>query len=176
MVQKKLDNLSKSVIVLMNKISKNRDIMQLLLKNSDTPFREPATDEEIKQAKNPLDVVHGKILPFPFSPTASTKEQTTIRVFFPTGTLDSSSVWSNSDVVIDIVVARGLWLIKNERNEYEVRPYRIMSELVTDLSNEVIHPMGLLKVSGFEHLSVNQEFDALRLFINFDSIEFMPKD
>lgn len=176
MVQKKLDGLSESVLSLMKVISSNKDIMQLVIRSEKSPFKTPATNAEIKLAKNPLDTENGRILPFPFSPYASTTAQTSIRVFFPTGTLDATSVWMNSDIVIDIVVARSIWLIANEDGKNEIRPYRIMSELVTDLSNENIYPMGLIKVSGFEHLSVNQEFDALRLFLNFDSIEFIPKD
>lgn len=176
MAKKKLDNLSKSVIAIMKVILTNKNVMQLVVRDNDKPFEKNVTDEELLKVGNPLDKENGRVLPFPFSPFASTKEQTTIRAYFPTGKLDSSSVWRDTDIIIDIVVARGIWLIENEVREHEIRPYRIMSELVTLLDKEAVDPMGKLEFKGFEHLSVNQEFDAIRMFFKFDSIDFISKD
>lgn len=171
MHDKKLDTLSANILTIMREISANKNIQKMILRNHLKPFEETIVTENIKNIMNPLSS-ECKIFPFPFNPSAQTEENTTIRVFYPSGVFDSKLTWAENSVAIDIIVSRNLWLIVNEDSNPVIRPYVIMSEIVDQLDQKRFDHIGALRISDFEHLSVNQDFDAIRIKATFDTLEY----
>lgn len=181
---KRFDNLSKSIIAVMNKLGENDAILSMLNHDSAKPFIRPLSDSERNNSTNPIHR-NAKILPYPFSPDTKITEGSTIRAFFPTGTFETDkaqAVWLKTDLVVDIIVSKNLWLMEDENNNDVIRPYRLMSEVEHDLTDrnmdkesELYKTVGRLGLLNFEHLSVNAEFEAIRLFFSFDSIEYNPQ-
>ena len=143
-----------------------------------------SSDSQKNNATNPIHR-DAKILPYPFNPDTKIQESSTIRAFFPTGKFDNGkpqSVWLNTDLIVDIIVAKNLWLMIDEDNKDVVRPYRLMSEIAHDLTDrnmskesDLFKTVGPLNLSGFDHLSINAEYEAIRLSFSFDSIEYIPQ-
>lgn len=182
--KKKFDNLSKSIIAVMNALGKNDDILTIINHDIAKPFTRELTDVERRKSTNPIST-GAKILPYPFTPETQIKEGSTIRAFFPSGNFEhdkAQSVWLNADLVVDIIVSKTLWLMSDEEGRDVVRPYRLMSEVTHELTDrnmdkesELYKTIGAIGLSNFEHLSVNADWEAIRLFFSFNNVEYISK-
>lgn len=182
--KKRFDNLSNSIIAVMNAIGGNDNILTIVNHNSARPFDKPLTDIERRDSANPVRS-NATILPYPFSPDTKLKEGSTVRAFFPSGAFENESqqaVWLKTSLVVDIIVSKNLWLMVDEHDRDVVRPYRLMEEVAHELTNrnmdtesDLYKAVGRIGLLSFEHLSVNAEFEAIRLFFSFDNIEYIPK-
>ncbi|SDX95594.1 hypothetical protein [Thermoactinomyces sp. DSM 45892] len=165
----RLDSLSKNIVTILTELAKNEGLAKLLLNDVSTPFSSrlpPIDSNKILNQKSELC----RIFPFPFSPEAHTEDHSFIRVYYPNGSFNENEVIAETQINFDIVVAKSLWLIE-DGNRKLIRPYEIMSRVTDMLGKRSIGSTIQLKFSGWNHLSVNNRFDALRLYSEYMSVE-----
>lgn len=165
----KLDIMSQSIVDIITKISKNKGIAMLLINNTDNPYSQSISDNDMSN----LTKIHSdnsKIYPFPFNPEAETKDGSFIRVYYNYGELDSSETIADLDLHIDIVVAKQLWLINDGTKSY-IRPYEIMGRVIDLIGRRSSRDTIGIEINGFQHLSVNNSFDAIRVYCKNMSVE-----
>lgn len=165
----KLESLSKNIVKIMGELSKNEALARLLLNHDENPFEKPVGNNKrfIVHPKNELC----RIFPFPFSPEATTESGAFIRVYYNNGEFDGSEVISETQLNIDIVVSKDLWLIHDDDNNSLIRPYEIMSRVVDMIGKRSVNSSIKLKLDGWQHLAVNTKFDAVRLYSEYFTIE-----
>lgn len=168
----KIDTMSKNIVRILQALSKNDGLVDLLINDVEDPFN--ATRPEGFENK---DIVKFKsefcrISPIPFSPQAQVSDMSFIRAYYNTGGLgrDNFDVITESQINIDIIVARNLWLI-NRNGEPLIRPYEIMDIITDTIGKRSIDPIVKLDFTGFQHLAVNTQFDAIRLYADYYSVE-----
>jgi hypothetical protein len=167
-VVSKLESLSKNIVTIMDELAKNDGLARLLVHNVNNPFSPslPAIDKsKLINQKSELCRIH----PFPFDPEAQIEDASFIRIYYPNGRFNENEVIAESQINIDIVVAKSLWLIDDGQRRL-IRPYEIMSRVVDMVGKRGI---GLIKLkfNGWNHLAVNTRFDAIRLYCEYMSVE-----
>jgi hypothetical protein len=160
--------MSKNIVNIMLQLSYSDGLVKLLVNNVDNPFSSSLPVINNSQLINP-DSIDARIFPYPFDPEAQIEDSSFIRVYYNNGEFDGEII-AESQLHIDIIVAKSLWLINNEGRSL-IRPYEIMG-LVTDLlgtrsNNDTLK----LKFTGWQHLAVNTKFDAIRLYSEYMSVE-----
>lgn len=168
----KLSIMSKSIVDIMKEIANNTGVARLLMNNTNTPYNE--IPENIEDIAN-INSKHAKIYPFPFNPDAEIKDGSFIRVYYNYGELDSSETISDLDIYIDIVVAKSLWLI-SDANKSLIRPYEILGRVIDTVGRRSGRNSIRIEVKGFQHLSVNNSFDAIRIYCKNMSVESQYND
>lgn len=163
----KLNNLSGNIIEVMKSLSKNDGLVRLLAHDEKNPFLGSlrATKENIMNPTNK----DCKIFPYPFDPEATTEDSSFIRVYYNTGEFDNSEVIQETELFIDIVVAKSLWLC-NDGQRSLIRPYEIMDRVVDTIGKRGFSSIKL-EINGWQHLAVNSKFDAIRIYSNYWKIE-----
>lgn len=171
----KVNTMSKNIVHLMLSLGKNDGIVQLLVNNLDCPFVEvpQETRDKLIRPKNK----ESKILPYPFTEDATVTEGSFIRVYYNQGTFDNGEAIVEADLFIDIIVSRNLWLIHSkDGKESLIRPYEIMDRVVDTVGRRSVGNKHPLKIEGYQHLYINTEFDAIRLYCSNWSVETQPSD
>ncbi|MFQ3543652.1 hypothetical protein Q7A53_06170 [Halobacillus rhizosphaerae] len=163
----KLENLSKSIVDIMIQLAKNEGLARLLVNNEKNPFLQPVEDKSNLIAREHPD---SKIHPFPFDPDAITSDSSFVRVYHNDGEFDGSEVILETQLLIDIVVAKSLWLIDDGERSL-IRPYEIMGRIIDQIGSRSLNTTIKLDIKGFRHLAVNTKFDAIRLYCEYLSIE-----
>lgn len=149
----KFELLSPNLLVILNQIIQNQNIAKYLYYDVTNPLEQPDIADTSVLNFN-------KVFPYPFDPELTTEDCSQIRVFYWDGAI--KRVIEETKVMFDIIVAKKLWLI-NDNNTPAIRPYQIMSELVTTLDDKSIESVGRLHFNNFRHVSVDQQFDAIRV-------------
>jgi hypothetical protein len=93
-----------------------------------------------------------------------------LRVYYSDGNFINNEVIASSQINIDIVCAKELWLIDDGMKSL-VRPYAIMSRIKSMISKRSANPIIELNFERFQQLSVNDKFDAIRMFCRYKSVE-----
>lgn len=162
----RFDSLSKNVVNVMKTLIQNEGLLMLLVNDDYNPF-----DPNLPQI-NPSNVINPNhvqchIKPYPFDPDATDTDGSFIRVYYNDGELDKSEVISETRLHIDIIVAKELWLIKGSM----IRPYEIMARVIDMVGRRAVGSGIKLKIDGFQHLSVNTKFDAIRIYSDYMTVE-----
>jgi hypothetical protein len=167
----KLESMSKNIVKLIQQLSMNDGLAKLIANDAVDPFDQklPAVDK--KNLFMPNDFVNSRLYPFPFDPEATLSDKTFIRVYYNQGQLDKGEVIAESDIHIDIIVAKSLWLIHDINGNPVIRPYEIMGRIIDLLGSRGVNTSIKLKFDGFQHLAINGKFDCLRLYANYFSVE-----
>jgi hypothetical protein len=165
----KLETMSKNIVNIMKELSKNEGLARLLVNETSNPFDSnlPAID------KSKLIVPsseYARIFPYPFDPEAQVDDSAFIRVYYNNGDFDSSEIIAESQLNIDIIVAKSLWLI-NDGQRPLIRPYEIMGRVIDMVGKRSLNSTIRLEFEGYQHLAVNGKFDAIRLYSNYFSVE-----
>ena len=151
----------------MGELTKNQGLARLLVNNDDNPFTKPV--ENTHKLIIP-DASSSKIFPYPFDPEATVNDGSFIRVYYNDGSFNSNETIAESQLHIDIIVAKKLWLINNG-DESMIRPYEIMGHVVSMLGKRSLNTTIKLNFEGYMHMYINSKFDAVRLFANYMSVE-----
>lgn len=177
-----IDRMSSNVVAIMNALSQNETIFKLLyfhdlrpmnheLENPQTEIDKKAKEVFIDGLIKNLKSEHNRISPLPFNPEATTEEKVFIRVYYNQGDITGGQLVNNSQINIDIICAKNLWLIEdNIRQLGLIRPYAIMSRVIEEVGTR--NDFNEIKVgncTGFQHLTVNAQFECIRLF--YDTFE-----
>jgi len=165
----KLDNLSKDIVQIMVELSKNDGLARLLTHNVENPFAQnlPVIDKT-KLIKQDSELC--KIRPYPFDVDAVVEDNSFIRVYFNNGDFNENEVIAETQLHVDIIVAKSLWLI-NDGTKPLIRPYEIMSRVLDMIGKRAINSNIRYKFDGWQHLYVNTKFDAIRLYSETFSVE-----
>lgn len=164
----KMETMSKNVVAVMQELSKNEGLARLLVNNDPNPFTKAITFDKSRLI-NP-NAVECKIFPYPFETDATTVDNSFIRVYYNNGDFSDNEVIAESQLHIDIVVAKSLWLV-NDGQRSLLRPYEIMGRVIDLVGKRSNNNTIKLKFEGYQHLYVNPKFDAIRLYSNYMSIE-----
>lgn len=196
----KLESMSNNITDIMWSISNNAGLLRLLVYNMDNPFDTKEHDEAdaklvIKKMGNDFskyvlnsdgkyvlpnptggknilkpDSSHTKIFPFPFNPEATVEEGSFIRAYYNDGEFNDNEVIAESQINIDIIVAKSLWLI-NDGTRSMIRPYEIAGRVIDMVGRRSVGNTVKLNFQGYQHLYINSKFDAFRLYANYMSVE-----
>jgi hypothetical protein len=164
----KLESLSKNVVKVIQSLSKNEGLARLLLHNVSNP-NYPTKPEEFNNIAR-LSSEHCKIFPYPFDPEAQIEDECFIRVYYNDAEFSSNETISETRLHIDIICAKSLWLI-NDGVEPMVRPYEVVSRVISMLGRNSMGNTMNLKFDGMQHLAVNTKFDAIRLYSEYFTVE-----
>lgn len=165
----RLESLSNNIVKIMQELSKNQALARLLMYNDINPFSTSLPDVDgtlLTNPKNPLC----RIFPYPFDPEATIEDGSFIRVYYPNGQFNENEVISETQINIDIIVAKSLWLI-NDGQRPLIRPYEIMSRVTDMIGKRSAGATIQLQFTGWNHLAVNTKFDAIRLYSDYMSVE-----
>lgn len=147
----KLENLSSNLIYILNQTVTSQNLCKLLYYND----KDALTQTDIA---NTSTLKMTKIYPYPFNTQATTESCSQLNIYYPEGEI-KNRVIEYTDVYFDIVVAKELWLI----NDNKIRPYEILKEIFTLFYEEIITSVGKLIFGKFYHIPVNIKFDAIRI-------------
>lgn len=163
--------LSNNIVEIMNILGTNKGIRHLLYIDDHQPFHEKH-NSEIPTKDEILSISSEKrrIRPVSFNPEATVDDRTEIRVYYNIGRLDSSGKQVDANMHIDIICAKDLWLIQGVNNKSLIRPYEIMSRIADEIGAGNRNGINIGSISQFQMLSVNERFDALRIYYNTKDI------
>ncbi|ARF70772.1 hypothetical protein B7C51_25210 (plasmid) [Paenibacillus larvae subsp. pulvifaciens] len=147
--------LSKNLVLIIERIVDNQNICKYLKYNDISPLTKP----DIKLPAT--DLVLSKVHPYPFEQVATTDDAVELRVYYPNISLDGSKAVSGVEVYFDIICAKSLWLIKDNK-EKQIRPYQIALEIIEEF-NDSVGTIGKLNFRNLFHLVIGRQFDALRI-------------
>lgn len=171
-----VDKLSNAVVRVMDRIAKDEDIFKLLyFEDGDALSRDLELDDEAREAYVKRHILkhnhpNQRIKAYPFNPSAQTEHQVFIRVYFNQGSLARGGYSSKAQMNIDIINSHGLWLTSDSDKKLKVvRPYAIMSRIIEILQSEKIDKLPI--PTGYNHLTVNEKFECLRIYANMISLE-----
>ena len=172
----KPNNLSKNVVNVMKRLSGNEGLARLLMNSGVRPLDVSPPNDWSKLIMK-QDSEYCRIKPVPFDPEAMTEDMCFIRVYYNQGEFSSNEKIRELNLHVDIIVAKSMWLIETKDLSNggiyvpQIRPYEIMDR-VLDLvgKNSVTSPIKL-KFDGFQHLAVNNKFDAIRLYSDYFDVE-----
>jgi hypothetical protein len=158
----KLDLLDENLLVIIDTVLLNQNLCKYIYYDVDDPLAE----DDIPDTQEALMLK--RVLPFPYDPGITIDDQTQLRIYYPDGNINETAVES-IDVHFDIVVAKEtLWLI-NMAGKKQIRPYRIMKEIVNTFNKKSIITLGQLEFSAFSHRYVNEKFDAIQVVARMTS-------
>ncbi|GIN66339.1 hypothetical protein FKN04_12390 [Bacillus glycinifermentans] len=165
----KLETMSKNVVNVMITLARNEMLGRLLLHDVDNPYDLSLPKPDMGELIRP-DSSKAKIFPYPFNPDATEEDGSFIRVYYNIGEFNGNEVIAESELHIDIIVSKRLWLINNG-DESIVRPYDIAGRVIDLVGRNSINSLVKLKFDGFQHLYINTQFDCVRLFAKYMSVE-----
>lgn len=172
-----IDRMSSNVIAVMNALARNETIFKLIYFEDDRPMnhdiKNPVTEED-KRARDifingsirNVNSKENKISPLPFNPEAQTEDSVFIRVYYNQGNLTHGELVHNTQMHVDIICSKELWLIEDDVRELGlIRPYAIFSRVVEEVGNRnANNEIKIGNFVGFQHLSVNAKFECIRLY------------
>lgn len=163
----KMESMSRNIVNIMTELSKNEGLARLIVNNESNPFTKPVEDKSKLIIPNADE---SKIFPYPFNIEATIKDGSFIRVYYNNGDFNENEIIAESQLHIDIIVARSLWLI-NDGEKSMIRPYEIMGRIFDMLGKRSLNSTIKLKFEGYQHLYINPKFDAIRLYSSYMSVE-----
>lgn len=167
-----LHSMSSNVVDIMQVLSQNMGIRTLLYINDAMPFH-PKHQDKIPTPTELMSPKSNKrrIYPVSFNMNAQLDDRTEIRVYYNVGRFDSSGKHIDYNMHIDIICAKDLWLIQDHvKQKSLIRPYEIMSRIVDSTGKHNYNGINLGAPVQFQMLSVNEKFDALRIYYNTNDI------
>ena len=166
-----MGHMSNNVVDVMKALADNYGIRALLYIDEDNPLdkehREdvPSNLEIIKQNSD-----KNRISPVSFNMNAQIDDRTEIRVYYNIGRFSTEGRHIDYNMHIDIVCAKNLWMITDTNGNSKIRPYEIMSRIFDVIGQRNINQINIGKPVQFQMLSVNERFDAIRIYFNTHDI------
>ena len=166
-----LGHMSNNVVDVMQAIASNKGIRTLLYVSETDPFdseyEADIPDEiEILAPNNEKN----RISPVSFNMDAQIDDRTEIRVYYNIGRFSKEGKHVDYNIHIDIICAKTLWLMRDINCKSKIRPYEIMSRIFDVVGQKNINQINIGKPVQFQMLSVNERFDAIRIYFNTHDI------
>lgn len=167
-----LNQMSNNIVDVMQAIAGNQGIRALLYVNDSQPLHPKHKDDIPK----PFEIIapdHDKrrISPVSFDMNAQVEDRSEIRVYYNVGRFDSSGKHVDYNMHIDIICAKNLWMISDPiLNRSLIRPYEIMSRIFDEVGKQNRANLKIGRPTQFQMLSVNERFDALRIYYNTNDV------
>jgi hypothetical protein len=158
----KLELLSTNIVQIIERCANSTNLAKLLYYNDSV---NPMSNEVV-----PANVIapfgsKERILPYPFDIRFKDEQRSQLHIYYPDLKFVNNAQVETGIVWFDIIVHKRLWLYSQDGKKL-VRPYEIASE-VTKLFDGTIpntkSTVGNLDFLALGHVSVNEEFDAVRL-------------
>lgn len=174
-----IDRMSSNIVAVMNALSRNESIFKLLYFEDDKPMNHdivnPQSDEDKRAKKVFIDGSiknlksnNNRISPLPFDSEATTEDSIFVRVYYNQGTITSNELIHDTQMHIDVICAKSLWLMQDDVRQLGlIRPYALASRIMEEVGNR--NDNNEIRVGnfvGFQHLTVNQKFECIRLYNN----------
>lgn len=167
-----LHNMSHNVVDIMQALAQNTGIRTLLYIDEEEPF-DASYKEDVPKPQEILSTKSDKrrIYPVSFNTSAQVDARTEIRVYYNIGRFDKSGKHIDYNMHIDIICAKDLWLIRDSiKRKSLIRPYEIMSRIIDSTGRHNVNNLNLGGPVQFQMLSVNEQFDAIRIYYNTTDI------
>ncbi len=162
-----LDLLSSNLVLILKELIKNQNLLKYVMND----VRSPLTGVDFTLPYYQIiGGESGRLFPYPFDNTVEQVDCTNIRVFYPEGEIHEGQITAETYVCFDIIVAKSLWLIGDSQSS-EIRPYKIMNEIVKTFRDISVDTVGRLRFTDFTHMSVNDKFQAIRLSAVMDMMK-----
>lgn len=163
-----LNQMSNNIVDVMQALAQNKGIRALLYVNDAQPLHPKHKDDIPKPHEIiSMDSDKRRISPVSFDMTAQLEDRSEIRVYYNIGRFDSSGKHVDYNMHIDIICAKDLWMINDPiKNRSLIRPYEIMSRIFDSIGSNNINKLNIGRPVQFQMLSVNERFDALRIYYN----------
>lgn len=165
----KLESMSSSVVDVISVLAKNEMLGRILAHDVKNPYNLTLTKPDPTELMNP-NSSKARLFPYPFDPEATELDGSFIRVYYNSGEFNSNEVIAESNMNIDIVVSKTLWLINDGRKSI-IRPYDIAGRVIDLVGKRSIGNITDVKFQGYSHLYVNAKFDCIRLYAEYMSVE-----
>ena len=162
-----MGHMSNNVVDVMKALADNYGIRALLCIDEENPL-----DKEHKEdVPNSLEILKpnsdkNRITPVSFNMKAQVPERTEIRVYYNIGRFSTEGRHIDYNMHIDIICAKNLWLIKDTLGNSKIRPYEVMSRIFDVIGQRNINQINIGRPVQFQMLSVNERFDAIRIYFN----------
>ena len=166
-----LGQMSNNVVDVMKALAGNKGIRALLYIDDDNPL-----DKEHRDSiPSEIEIIRGhgdkkRISPVSFDMNAQLDDRTEIRVYYNIGRFSKEGRHVDYNMHIDIICAKNLWLITDALGNSKIRPYEIMSRIFDVIGQRNINQINIGKPVQFQMLSVNERFDAIRIYFNTHDI------
>lgn len=157
----KFELLSPNLVTIIDECLQNEELVRLLFFNEHNPYTLPFPNGFQPSVIAPYES-HEKIFPYPFNVKYRADQRSQLHIYYPTLHLINNSNVEQTIVWFDIVVHKKLWLFKQDQNKL-VRPYEIASKIASHFSDRSIDTVGRLDFLAMAHVTINEEFDGLRL-------------
>lgn len=148
----KLLTLSDDLVNLMGKLLANQSLGKLVYYTVPNPLNQANL---ILSDLAPFGK-YERILPHPFDIDYTADIRSQIHIYFPRLEFINNQIVENVLVFFDIVVHKSIWTIRDDTNKKKIRAYEIARHIISDLKS-------VCEFTEMTHLSVNEEFQALRL-------------
>lgn len=162
-----MEHMSNNVVDVMKAISNNYGIRALLYIDDPNPLdpEHKATVPNSQEILKP-NSEKNRISPVSFNMNAQIDDRTEIRVYYNIGRFSKEGRHIDYNMHIDIICAKNLWVIRDVNDNSKIRPYEIMSRIFDVVGQRNINQLNIGKPVQFQNLSVNERFDALRIYFN----------
>ena len=162
-----MGHMSNNVVDVMKAMADNYGIRALLYIDESNPL----DPEHKKDVPNSLEILQpnnekSRISPVSFNMNAQVKDRTEIRVYYNIGRFSKEGRHIDYNMHIDIICAKNLWLITDTIGKSKIRPYEIMSRIFDVVGQNNINQLNIGRPVQFQMLSVNERFDAIRIYFN----------
>lgn len=165
------DKLSTSVVNVIDKLCEDEEIFKLLYFEDDKSLiydldnDEEAKDVFEKRLIGKHNSKHQRIKAYPFNTHAQESHEAFIRVYYNQGSKQKGGFMGTNQMNIDIIVSHGLWLTSDPEKKLKlIRAYALMARINDILVSEKIDK--LPTPSGYTHLTVNDNFECIRIYAN----------
>jgi hypothetical protein len=150
--------LSPALVNIMNQAvaGENGNMIKYLIYEDDSPLSNA-------DVVDPQTLLNRNIFPTPFDDQITSQANVQLRVFYLNGLLQDNQVVDGVKVIFDLVCAKRLWLIHDINENPQVRPYEMLAELEKQFRKVSVPQAGRLHFTGFHHVAINAEFDAVRV-------------
>ena len=164
-------HMSNNVVDVMKALADNYGIRALLYIDDDNPLEK----EHREDVPNSLEILKqnsdkNRISPVSFNMNAQIDDRTEIRVYYNIGRFSTEGRHIDYNMHIDIICAKNLWMITDTNGNSKIRPYEIMSRIFDVIGQRNINQINIGKPVQFQMLSVNERFDAIRIYFNTHDI------
>lgn len=147
-------------MIILGEVAKNENLRKLIYYSDNNPLE--LSDVHVDS----LFFKH--LFPYPFDPSTIIDDCTQLRVWAPECTF-KHRVIEDIDILFDVIISRNLNIIYVDGSP-KLRAVEIMSEIIEIFNEKSIETIGMLRFTGFTHMTVNEKFDCYRLFTEMMNI------
>jgi hypothetical protein len=152
------DRLSSNIIVIIGEVLKNQTLVNYIGANGDNP----TTDYVISPATIAPKGVNERIFPFPFDIAFKDDVRSQLHIYYPNLTFENNGKAGRAIILFDIVVHKGIWLLKDEGKNV-IRPYQIAKLILDTFKDKNIVGLGQIYFVKADHTVINEQFEGFRL-------------